>query len=62
MLDELDKERKGYRKTSQKLDDANEIIIRLKVKVEEVRNIRILKNNSLPKLSIVANWKQRFQG
>lgn len=36
-LEELEIERKKYRKTSRKLDDANEIIISLKVQVEEMQ-------------------------
>ena len=38
-LEELEIERKKYRKTSQKFDDANEIIITLKVQVEEMQKI-----------------------
>jgi len=38
-LDELDKERKRYRKISRKVDDANEIIISLKMQVEEAQKI-----------------------
>jgi len=35
----LRRERKRHRKSSQKLDDVNEIIIILKVKIEEVQKI-----------------------